>query len=80
MVLYGTDNHQIPRHIVRINSQLTVNVINVESMIEFNTGKGKDEKGSKILEQIKSQINKNTLSPTIRVVILLLADCFHFHK
>jgi K+-transporting ATPase ATPase C chain len=30
------------------------------------------EKGSKILEQIKSQINKNTLSPAIKVVILML--------
>lgn len=30
------------------------------------------EKGSTILEKIKSQINKNTLSPAIRVVILML--------
>ena len=30
------------------------------------------KKGVKILEQIKSQINKNTLSPAIRVVILML--------
>jgi K+-transporting ATPase ATPase C chain len=29
-------------------------------------------KGLKILEQIKSQINKNTLSPAIKVVILML--------
>jgi K+-transporting ATPase ATPase C chain len=31
-----------------------------------------NEKGSKILEQIKSQINKNTLSPAIKVVLLML--------
>jgi K+-transporting ATPase ATPase C chain len=30
------------------------------------------EKGLKILEQIKSQINKNALSPAIKVVILML--------
>ena len=30
------------------------------------------EKGLKILEQIKSQINKNTLSPAIKVIILML--------
>ena len=30
------------------------------------------KKGLKILEQIKSQISKNTLSPAIRVVILML--------
>ena len=30
------------------------------------------EKGLKILEQIKSQLNKNTLSPAIKVVILML--------
>ena len=30
------------------------------------------EKGLKILEQIKSQINKNTLSPAIKVVALML--------
>ena len=30
------------------------------------------EKGLKILEQIKSQINKNILSPAIKVVILML--------
>ncbi len=30
------------------------------------------EKGLKILQQIKSQINKNTLSPAIKVVILML--------
>ncbi len=29
------------------------------------------EKGLKILEQIKSQINKNTLSPAIKVVALM---------
>jgi K+-transporting ATPase c subunit len=30
------------------------------------------EKGLKILEQIRNQINKNTLSPAIKVVILML--------
>ena len=30
------------------------------------------EKEFKILEQIKSQINKNALSPAIKVVILML--------